>query len=196
VYLLCGDRDRAPGPRRGTDRQGTDRLETFNRQRRPVWEDRAMDAQISPATLADFHQVLADHHRYWGERDLRALHLQALVQEFGSTCLIARDPGGSGIQGYLFGFVTPGGIGYVHLIATRDDARGAGLGRQLYQAFAEAAQAEGATRLKAVTSVANQGSIAFHGRLGFGVEIAEDYYGPGLGPMVVFRRGLPFGHSG
>lgn len=152
-----------------------------------------MTAQISPATLAEFHQVVADHHRYWGERDLRALHLQAMVQEFGSTSLVARDQDGSGIQGYLFGFVTPGGVGYVHLIATRDDARGAGLGRRLYEAFAEVAQAEGATRLKAITSMTNQGSIAFHRRLGFEVEIAQDYYGPGHGPMVVFRRELPFG---
>jgi hypothetical protein len=74
-----------------------------------------MDAQISPATLADFHQVLADHPRYWGERDLRHLHLLALVQKFGSTCLVARDP--AGIRGYLFGFVAPAGLGYVHLIA-------------------------------------------------------------------------------
>ena len=149
-----------------------------------------MDAQISPTSLADFHQVLADHPRYWGDRDLRHLHLLAMVHEFGSTCLVARDP--EGIRGYLFGFVTPGGLGYVHLIATRDDSRGSGLGRRLYQAFAEAARADGATRLKAITSVGNQGSIAFHRSLGFDAQITEDYYGPGHGPMVVFQRDLPF----
>ena len=40
---------------------------------------------IEPARTADVHQVLADHPRYWGERDLRSLHLLALVQEFGPT---------------------------------------------------------------------------------------------------------------
>lgn len=151
----------------------------------------AKDVQIFPATLADFHQVVADHTRYWGERDLRSLHLQAMVQEFGSTCLVARAA--DGIRGYLFGFVTPRGLGYVHLIATRDDARGEGLGRRLYEAFAEAAQAEGATTLKAITSVTNHGSIAFHSTLGFDVQTVDDYYGPGRGPMIVFRRDLPFG---
>lgn len=147
-----------------------------------------METHIAPAVTADFQQVLADHSRYWGTRDLRALHLQALVQEFKSTCLVARAT--DGIRGYVFGFVTPEGTGYVHLIATRDDARGSGLGRRLYAEFAEAAQLHGARRLKAITSVQNTGSIAFHRSLGFDTDIVDDYNGPGL-PMAVFRRDLP-----
>ena len=54
-------------------------------------------------------------------------------------------------------------------------------------------RADGATRLKAITSVGNQGSIAFHRSLGFDAQITDDYNGPGRGPMVVFRRDLPFG---
>ncbi|WP_051450622.1 GNAT family N-acetyltransferase [Actinospica robiniae] len=137
--------------------------------------------------MADLRKVLADHGRYWGERDLRALHLSALVQEFGDTCLVARSK--DGIRGYLFGFVAPGGTGYVHLIATRDDARGRGLGRSLYAAFIDAARAAGATRLKAITSPTNAGSIAFHRNLGFAAEIVEDYDGPGQ-DRVVFTRPL------
>jgi GNAT superfamily N-acetyltransferase len=148
----------------------------------------AMRVQLAPAAVADIHQVLADHHRYWGERDLRSLHLLALVQEFGSTCLVARAE--DGIRGYVIGFVTPAGTGYVHLAATRDDTRGTGLGRRLYGAFADAAHREGALRMKAVTSVGNTGSIAFHRRLGFDAEVIEDYNGPGRA-MVVFHRDLP-----
>ncbi|WP_240509635.1 GNAT family N-acetyltransferase [Streptomyces malaysiense] len=147
-----------------------------------------MRAQITPAGTADIHQVLADHHRYWGKRDLRALHLSALVREFGETCLVARAE--DGIHGYVIGFVTPAGTGYVHLIATRDDARGTGLGRRLYAAFADAAHRQGAQRLKAITSPGNAGSIAFHRRLGFDARTVDDYDGPGRA-MVVFRRVLP-----
>ncbi|MFF7383995.1 GNAT family N-acetyltransferase [Streptomyces griseoluteus] len=147
-----------------------------------------MDTDIAPAGVADFHRVLADHPRYWGERDLRSLHLLALVQEFGSTCLVARAE--DGIRGYVFGFVTPDGTGYVHLIATRDDARGTGLGRQLYTAFAEAAERHDAQRLKAITSVGNTGSIAFRRSLGFEAEVVDDYDGPGRA-MAVFHRDLP-----
>ncbi|MEU1457079.1 GNAT family N-acetyltransferase [Streptomyces avermitilis] len=153
----------------------------------------AMGIPIAPAGMADFHQVLTDHPRYWGERDLRSLHLSALVQEFGSTCLVARAE--DGIRGYIFGFVTPSATGYVHLIATRDDARGTGLGRRLYAAFAEAAERHGAHRLKAIASIGNTGSITFHRSLGFDMEIVDDYDGPGR-TMAVFRRVLPLDVSG
>lgn len=146
-----------------------------------------MTESIEQATVADLRQVVADHGRYWRERDLRALHLSAIVQEFGDTCLVARST--DGIRGYLFGFVTPSGVGYVHLIATRDDARGTGLGRRLYAAFIDAARAGGANRLKAITSTANAGSIAFHRGLGFVAETVEDYDGPGQ-DRVVFTRPL------
>ena len=152
----------------------------------------AMGLQITSAEVADFHQVLADHPRYWGDRDLRSLHLVALVHEFGSTCLVARAE--DGIRGYIFGFVTPGGTGYVHLIATRDDSRGTGLGRRLYTAFAEAAERDGARQLKAITSIQNTGSIAFHRSLGFDTEIVEDYNGPGRS-VAVFHRALPLNAS-
>ncbi|WP_328432458.1 GNAT family N-acetyltransferase [Streptomyces sp. NBC_00453] len=144
-----------------------------------------MAARIVPAHVTDIRQVLADHARYWGERDLRALHLLPLVHEFGSTCLVARSD--DGILGYLIGFVTPDGTGYVHLVATRDDARGIGLGRALYAAFTEAARRQGAVRLKAITTVGNEGSTAFHRSLGFDVRVEEEYNGPGQ-PRVVFTR--------
>lgn len=140
---------------------------------------------IERADADDFHRVLADHPRYWGERDLRALHLLAMVQEFGDTCLVARAA--DGIRGYVFGFVTPAATGYVHLIAVRDDARGTGLGRRLYGAFAAAAERQGAVRLKAITSVGNTASQAFHRSLGFTARVVEDYDGAGRA-MVVFGR--------
>jgi ribosomal protein S18 acetylase RimI-like enzyme len=151
-----------------------------------------MGTDITPAEVADFHEVLTDHPRYWGGRDLRSLHLLALVQEFSSTCLVARAE--DGIRGYVFGFVTPDGTGYVHLIATRDDARGTGLGRSLYAAFAEAAMRHGARQLKAITSVENTGSIAFHRSLGFDAKVVDDYIGPGRS-MAVFHRDLPLNLS-
>ncbi len=61
----------------------------------------------------------------------------------------------------------------------------------MYEAFAAAAAAQGADRLKAITSVANTGSVAFHRRLGFEVKQVDDYDGPGT-PMMVMTRRLPF----
>ncbi|MDH6514998.1 GNAT superfamily N-acetyltransferase [Streptomyces sp. SAI-208] len=146
-----------------------------------------MAVRIDLADVNDLHRILEDHPRYWGERDLRALHLTALVREFGSTCLVARAE--DGIRGYLIGFVTPDRTGYVHLIATRDDTRGTGLGRTLYDTFTATARRQGAVRLKAITSVTNEGSVAFHRSLGFAHRVVEDYDGPGR-PRVVFTRDL------
>lgn len=145
-----------------------------------------MGITIEPMTLSDLAAVLAELDRFWGGRDMRFLHQKVLVQEFGDTCLTARGSDGQ-IAGYLIGFPAPRGLGYIHAVAVRDSARGTGCGQALYRAFATAAAAHGADRLKAITSVTNTGSVAFHQRLGFDVRQVEDYDGPGI-PMMVMTR--------
>ena len=146
-----------------------------------------MTETMREMTVADLQPILADHHRYWGERDMRAGHSFSLVREFGRTCFVLEAD--DGIRGYLIGWVSPDRVGYVHVIATRDDARGAGVGRRLHEEFAKVAAGQGAVRLKAITSTANTGSVAFHTGIGFQAEVVEDYAGPGL-PFVVFTREL------
>jgi len=145
---------------------------------------------VEPMTVADLADVLAEHARFWGERDMRYLHLTALVQEFGETCLTARRSAGQ-IDGYLIGFTTPRRVGYIHAVAVRDTARLGGVAQTLYRAFADAAVAQGATIAKAITSVPNTGSVAFHRRLGFTARRVEDYDGRGR-PMIVMTRPLPW----
>ncbi|PYC73023.1 GNAT family N-acetyltransferase [Streptomyces tateyamensis] len=146
-----------------------------------------MQPTIETADITDLLQVVEDNDRYWGERDLRSAHLRALVKEFAATCFVARSE--AGILAYLVGFVTPDATGYVHLVATRDDARGQGLAGRLYGEFATVARSQGAVRLKAITSLPNTGSVAFHRSQGFRDEVVADYLGPGH-PMVVFHRDL------
>jgi GNAT superfamily N-acetyltransferase len=136
----------------------------------------------------DLAAILRDHARFWGERDLRHLHNPMLVHELGDTALVARNGDGE-IVGYLLGFVAPvGNAGYVHLIATRDDVRGRGLGRLLYERFARVARARGAVAIKAITTPGNRDSIAFHERLGFRSTLARDYAGPDQDRIVFWRE--------
>jgi ribosomal protein S18 acetylase RimI-like enzyme len=144
---------------------------------------------IGQLTLAGLADVLADHDQFWDGRDARFLHQRVFVHEFGDTCLAARGADGS-ILGYVIGFTTPDRIGYIHAVAVRAAARGTGCGQALYRAFAAAAAAQGADRLKAITDVGNAGSIAFHQRLGFQVTRSDDYSGPGA-PRMVMTRPLP-----
>gem|GEM_PF-237344 len=132
----------------------------------------------------DFAEIMAAHERFWGGRDLRALHHPMFCRQFADTGLVAR---GAGIVGYLFGVVS-GTEGYVHLVAVRDDARGHGLGARLYRRFAETAAARGAVTLGAITTPGNTGSVAFHRRLGFTAETVADYAGPGADRVVFHRR--------
>jgi ribosomal protein S18 acetylase RimI-like enzyme len=102
--------------------------------------------------------------------------------------LVARDLGSGEIAGYLLGFVAPGGVGYIHFVAVRDDFRTLGLGRRLYETFEKAARERGAVALKAITSPENESSAAFHKRVGFTEMIrVEDYGGSGR-TRVVMRK--------
>ena len=147
-----------------------------------------MEITIEPMTLSDLAAVLAELDRFWGGRDMRFLHQKVFVQEFGDTCLTAHGADGQ-VAGYLIGFPAPRGLGYIHAVAVRDSARGTGCGQALYRAFATAVAAHGADRLKAITSVTNTGSVAFHQRLGFDVRQVEEDDGPGH-PMMVMTRAI------
>jgi len=138
--------------------------------------------EIRRATPADLAAILTDLPAFWGDRDVGHLHHPFLVHEFGDTAFAA-----GAVDGYLFGFVTPARVGYIHVVAVRRDLRGGGLGRRLHTRFAAEAAARGATSLKAITTPANTASIAFHERLGFTATPAPDYNGPGRDRVLLTR---------
>jgi ribosomal protein S18 acetylase RimI-like enzyme len=133
-------------------------------------------------------ELLAAHEEFWDGRDLRSLHAAMWFRQFGAHALLALD--GSTIAGYLCGTVTVDGLGYVHLVAVRRGYRGQGIARDLWATFETAARQAGATRLEAVTSPGNAGSIAFHTRLGMTAQEIPGYAGDDR-TTVLFRRDLP-----
>jgi ribosomal protein S18 acetylase RimI-like enzyme len=149
---------------------------------------------IERATTDDYTAIVGSLGDYWGERDMREQHHPMFIHEFGDTALVIRDENGD-VAAYLFGFVAPTGVGYVHLIGVRADSRRAGLGRRLYGEFEPLARRRGATALKAITTPTNQASIAFHRALGMAAEEIADYAGTGH-PRVVFSRNLSVSMSG
>src|ERR1700741_3233303 len=89
-------------------------------------------------TVPDLASILEELDGFWGEeRDMGFLHQALYVHEFGDTSVLAEEEGR--ILGYLLGFVTPEGTGYIHAVAVRPEARGSGLGRQMYERFGELA---------------------------------------------------------
>ncbi|MBO0805824.1 MAG: GNAT family N-acetyltransferase [Nocardiopsaceae bacterium] len=149
------------------------------------------DISIEGVRDGDLAAILRDFDRFWGDLDLpRYLHHPMFFLEFGDTAFVARDTGSGEIAGYLLGFVAPTGDGYIHFVAVRDDSRTLGLGRMLYERFEKAARDRGAVALKAITGPGNEGSVAFHKRVGFTEMVrVEDYGGSGR-TRIVMRKPL------
>ena len=150
--------------------------------------------RIEGAGDGDLAEILREYEHFWGDIVLpRYLHHPMFFVEFRDTAFVARDLDSGRIAGYLLGFVAPTGDGYIHFVAVRDDSRTLGLGSALYDTFEKAARERGAVALKAITNPENEGSVAFHARLGFTkMERIEDYAGGGK-PRVVMRKPLTQG---
>ena len=63
------------------------------------------------------------------------------------------------------------------------------MGKVLYEHFTGRAKDAGAQRIKAITTVGNEGSIRFHQALGFAMHEDTDYAGTGRS-RVVFTKDL------
>ena len=86
----------------------------------------------------------------------------------------------------------------VRTVAVRASARRRGLGQRLFGHFVAFARQQGCRHVKAITTPANSGSIAFHQSLGMellgdanaqGVPVVQDYAGRGE-PRVVFWKAI------
>ena len=135
-------------------------------------------------TKVAFDEIVERLPAFWGHRDLSALHHPMFFHEFGDSAFVIRDERGS-VAAYLFGFVVPArGLAYVHLVAVREDHRGRGLARLLYERFGQLARERGCDRIKAITTPGNSASIAFHRALGMDAVELPDYAGIGRARVV------------
>jgi GNAT superfamily N-acetyltransferase len=152
---------------------------------------------IENCTQEDFLQIRDDVVEFWGSDRTLHLHHPIFLREFGDTAYVIRE--GTRVLAYLFGFIAQKHpVGYVHLVAVREPLKGQGLGKCLYEHFAQIAAVRGCNALKAITSPGNEVSIAFHKALGFeleglpnadGVPVVRDYAGKG-NDLVVFRKSI------
>jgi ribosomal protein S18 acetylase RimI-like enzyme len=142
--------------------------------------------KIRGITKPDYDYVVSSLDRWWGGPSREQAH-PIFFYELGEQALIAEDDDGD-VIGFLLGFVSAG-VGYVHLVGIDPDARRRGVGKRLYETFFERARSAGASRIKAITNVGNEGSIDFHRALGFDVVEDPDYAGPSR-PRIVFTKSL------
>ena len=122
---------------------------------------------IRHAQPRDWEPVTAAMPQWWGGRDLRALLPRVFFEHFRDTSFVAEYE--ERPVAFLVGFLCPthDDEAYVHFVGVDPAWRRVGLARDLYGRFYETARVAGRSRVRAVTSVVNRDSIAFHQRLGF-----------------------------
>ena len=143
---------------------------------------------IRPAEPADYARVIPVVDEWWGGRPMAAMLPKLFFVHFRDTSFVAEDDGA--LAGFLCGFrsQTFDDEAYIHFVGVDPAHRGGGLGRALYERFFAAVAPRSVVR--AVTSPANERSLAFHRALGFEVErIDEDYDGQGQArALLVYKQ--------
>lgn len=139
-------------------------------------------------TKADFDQIVEVIDRWWGGPMATLAH-PIFFHELGDNALIVEDDGR--LIGFLLGFIVfkQPKTGYVHLVGIHPDYRRKGVGRLLYENFTERCRGLGCSRMKAITTTGNEGSLHFHQALGWQADEVEDYAGHGR-KRVVFTKSI------
>lgn len=148
---------------------------------------------------SDHATVTAVVDRWWGGRSVVDKLPRLFFQLFPETSFAVEEDGE--LVAFLVGVIgSPAADAYIHFVGVHPERRSGGLGRRLYERFFEEARSRGCRSVRAITSPVNEGSIAFHGRMGFeivegdsrvdGLSVHSDYDGDRK-EKVVFERALP-----
>jgi RimJ/RimL family protein N-acetyltransferase len=118
-------------------------------------------------------ETITDVVDAWWGRPMPGLLPRPFFTEFTDTSFVVEREGA--LVAFLIGFLSQTACdeAYVHAVAVAPAARRQGLARLLYRRFAETAMSHGRRRIRAITTPSNAGSLAFHRRLGFRVELPD-----------------------
>ncbi len=146
-------------------------------------------------TESDHPHVMAALEEWWGDvgganggAQRAALLPRLFFQHFADTSRVVLDEGR--MVAFFVGFLSQSrpDEAYIHFVGVHPEYQGRGLGSGLYEWFFRTARDHGRTTVRAITSVSNTDSQAFHRRLGFTVsDPVADYDGAG-GDRVTFAR--------
>ncbi|MSP23897.1 MAG: GNAT family N-acetyltransferase [Myxococcales bacterium] len=138
-------------------------------------------------TKGDYDQIVRVIDKWWGGPTSALAH-PLFFYELGELARVVLHD--EAVVGFLLGFLAPAeATGYVHLVGIDPEFRRQSVGARLYGSFEEACRAAHCARLKAVTTLGNDGSVRFHEALGWRTEVVEDYAGVGRA-RVVFTKPL------
>ncbi|MFM7597094.1 MAG: GNAT family N-acetyltransferase [Actinomycetota bacterium] len=148
-----------------------------------------MELLWRPPTDADYDVVISSLDEWWGGRRMSDMLPRLFFDHFADTSLVAVDEQAD-VAAFIVAFVSARdpSLGYVHFVGVDPTHRGQGLAAEAYRRTFTTLAERGCTRVKAVTSVANTDSQAFHRALGFAIsDPVVDYDGPGEDRVVLER---------
>ena len=136
-----------------------------------------------PLGKQDYDHIVQIIDRWWGGPTTALAH-PIFFYELGALARVVEHDGI--LVGFLLGFIAPGPpkTGYVHLVGIHPDHRRRGVGRLMYEAFEQDCRKAGVVRMKAITTLGNEGSQLFHQVLGWDMVEIEDYAGPARSRIV------------
>jgi len=146
-----------------------------------------LSLKYRPAVPCDHHWIVRSVDNWWGREVSHAIP-RLFLDHFYKTSMVVED--GDRCVGFLVGLHSPSEKekAYIHFVGIDPDYRRYGLAAQLYKQFFERALENGRKVVKAITAESNEGSIAFHQRMGFTVSRPIDGYDrPGM-THVVFTK--------
>lgn len=134
---------------------------------------------------ADYDVIVQVIDRWWGGPTSALAH-PIFFYELGELGRVVEHDGA--LVGFLLGFVAcppdEERVGYAHLVGIHPDWRRRGVGKLLYETFERECRKRGVARLKAITTLGNEGSQRFHETLGWDMCEVEDYAGPSRSRIV------------
>jgi ribosomal protein S18 acetylase RimI-like enzyme len=137
----------------------------------------------------DYPVIITVLDEWWGGRKVSAMLPRLFFEHFCDTSTIIEEDGR--IAAFLIGFFSQSQPeeAYIHFVGVHPQYRKRGFGRHLYERFFTVMRQGNRKQVRCVTSPVNTGSIAFHTRMGFGIEPGEpgpngvafdpDHDGPG-----------------
>lgn len=135
----------------------------------------------------DYDRVISVLNDWWGGRRLTDLLPRLFFEHFQTTSFIVEDKGS--LAAFLIGFVsqTHPDEAYIHFVGVNPELRKRGLAKGLYEKFFVTVRNMRCDTVRCITSPVNEGSIAFHKRMGFSISVATDYAGPGQDRILFCR---------
>ncbi len=161
----------------------------------PPHDERMKTMQTRRITKNDFDEIVEVIDRWW-DGPINTFAHPIFFYELGEQALAIEEDGQ--LIGFLLGFIAhepasgskvSSRTGYVHLVGIHPEYRRRGVGRRLYDSFTDECIRAGCERLKAITTLGNEGSQRFHLAVGWDASEVEDYAGPGR-KRIVFTRDL------